>query len=452
MKDNIAIRVEGLSKLYRIGQYVGTGIQYKTLRETLASLVYVPIYRIKTSFKSLLKNSSETLVKNFDTDKSTSSFIWALRDVSFEVKKGEIIGIIGENGAGKSTLLKILTGITKPTEGYAELKGRVGSLLEVGTGFHPELTGRENIYLSGAILGMSKKEIDRRFKEIVEFAGIEKFLDTPLKRYSSGMAVRLGFAVAAHLEPEILLVDEVLTVGDIEFQRKCLGKMGEVVKSGRTILFVSHNLWAVRNLCDRVILLQRGKIIKIGRSDEVIKYYIELNSQKFENYKSDNLTGNINNQTDMTLGLGYRILNIRLIDLKREKIQNFFISEGAFVEITFQVINNGTKPRFSLGLFGPHGEKIFGSLNNTDDLYAEPLKQGIYKTTCRIPGNLLNEGKFSISLTCGEVGKFESYRYDNILSFDCIDDGLLRGDYCGEFSGLIRPKLEWHTHCISNEN
>jgi lipopolysaccharide transport system ATP-binding protein len=256
--SDIAIRVENLSKRYRIGQRE----PYYALRDILARALTAP-------FRFFSHNERQTAASN------PSGYIWALKDVSFEVKEGEIVGIIGRNGAGKTTLLKILARITKPTKGYAEVRGRVGSLLEVGTGFHPELTGRENIYLSGAILGMTKKEIDKKFDEIVAFAEIEKFIDTPVKYYSSGMYMRLAFAVAAHLEAEILIVDEVLAVGDAAFQKKCLGKMGEVAKEGRTVLFVSHNMAAVQNLCTGAYLLEKGRLIACGNVTDVIGRYLQ---------------------------------------------------------------------------------------------------------------------------------------------------------------------------------
>src|SRR5688572_30650356 len=258
--SDIAIRVEGVGKQYRIGKRE----PYKTLRDTVAETAAAPFRWMRS-----------LIVPPADDAESQRDLIWALRNVSFEVPRGAIVGIIGRNGAGKSTLLKILSRITEPTEGRVEIHGRVGSLLEVGTGFHPELTGRENIFLNGAILGMRRAEITRKFDEIVAFAEIDRFIDTPVKRYSSGMTVRLAFAVAAHLEPEILIVDEVLAVGDAEFQRKCLGKMRDVSGAGRTVLFVSHNMAAIRQLCERGILLNNGGIEKMGSSEEVIRQYFQ---------------------------------------------------------------------------------------------------------------------------------------------------------------------------------
>jgi lipopolysaccharide transport system ATP-binding protein len=258
--SDIAIRAEGLSKQYRIGERQ----KYKALRDTLTDALYSPFRRLQSAFAS-----------SKDEGKKDTRTIWALKDVSVEIKQGEVVGVIGRNGAGKSTLLKILSRITEPTEGFVDLHGRVGSLLEVGTGFHPELTGRENVYLNGSIIGMKKREIDRKFDEIVAFAEIEKFLDTPVKYYSSGMYMRLAFSVAAHLEPEILLVDEVLAVGDAAFQKKCLGKMGSVAKEGRTVVFVSHNMPVVRSLCQRCVLFEKGQLVLSGTADECAAYYLD---------------------------------------------------------------------------------------------------------------------------------------------------------------------------------
>jgi len=265
--SDIAIRVQNLSKQYRIG---GRQERFPTLRDRLADAFASPFRRLAST------------LRGDGAQAATEETIWALKDVSFEVARGEVVGIIGRNGAGKTTLLKILSRITEPTEGEAEIHGRVGSLLEVGTGFHQELTGRENIFLNGAILGMKRAEIEKKFDEIVNFSGVEKFIDTPVKHYSSGMYVRLAFAVAAHLEPEILLVDEVLSVGDAAFQKKCLGKMGEVAKEGRTVLFVSHNMAAVQNLCERAILLSSGNVIKDDKTDLVIEEHLKESMELLE--------------------------------------------------------------------------------------------------------------------------------------------------------------------------
>jgi len=270
--SDIAIRVEHLSKLYHIG---ARQERYRTLRDQIAQAVTAPLRRATKLLRGQATGAAEL-----------DETIWALKDVSFEIKRGEVVGIIGRNGAGKTTLLKILSRITEPTEGRAEIHGRVGSLLEVGTGFHPELTGRENIYLNGAILGMKKAEIDKKFDEIVAFAEVEKFIDTPVKHYSSGMYVRLAFAVAAHLDPEILLVDEVLAVGDAAFQKKCLGKMGDVAREGRTVLFVSHNMASIQTLCRRAMWIESGSIVTDGGPSNVVERYLEALEQHFGHFLS----------------------------------------------------------------------------------------------------------------------------------------------------------------------
>jgi lipopolysaccharide transport system ATP-binding protein len=265
---DVAIRCEALGKLYRIGEHE----RYKALRDVITDAAASPFRRVRSAFSRNGFANGLSAIRNSNSEIRNS--LWALDDVSFEVNQGEVIGIIGRNGAGKSTLLKILSRITKPTRGHAEIHGRVGSLLEVGTGFHPELTGRENIYLNAAILGMRKAEVERKFDEIVAFAEVEKFIDTPVKRYSSGMYVRLAFAVAAHMDTEVLLIDEVLAVGDAAFQKKCLGKMGEVSKEGRTIVFVSHDMTAIQTLCGRVVLLENGKVEGDGMPEEQVAAYL----------------------------------------------------------------------------------------------------------------------------------------------------------------------------------
>jgi len=314
--SEIVIKVENLSKQYRIGAREG----YRTFRETLVDAVKAPLQGLSTVF-----NRRSTVGGRSSGDDT----IWALKDVSFEVKQGEVVGIIGRNGAGKSTLLKILSRITEPTEGRVELRGRVGSLLEVGTGFHPELTGHENIYLYGAILGMDRWEITRKFDEIVAFAEIEKFIDTPVKKYSSGMYMRLAFAVAAHLEPEILLVDEVLAVGDAPFQKKCMGKMNTVAGQGRTVIFVSHNMTAVGSLCSRVLLLSEGTKLEDGISKSVINRYLE------SNYTSS-VTKSLRNRSDRVGNGSIRVVEIRIGTLHSPMCGYWVTGEDAIADLTYQ--------------------------------------------------------------------------------------------------------------------
>lgn len=330
--SDIAIRSENLSKLYRIGNRES----YKALRDVLSNAISAPFRWFRNS-QSAIRNPQ-----------SANNYFWALKDVSFEIKRGEVVGVIGRNGAGKSTLLKILSRITEPTEGYAKIYGRVGSLLEVGTGFHPELTGRENIYLNGAILGMSKAEISRKFDEIVAFAEVEKFIDTPVKHYSSGMYVRLAFAVAAHLEPEILVVDEVLAVGDVAFQKKCLGKMGDVAKGGRTVLFVSHNMAAIENLCQRVILLRDGKIIKYDKTRSVINYYLK-------SVLPSDLEIPLNMRTDRSGTGEVRITNFYIEDINGDRLAT--VRSGMDIVLVFEFqCNKGMTPKNVDVGFSVHSE------------------------------------------------------------------------------------------------
>lgn len=331
MSDTV-IKVEGLSKRYRLGQYVGGAYQYRALRDVLTEAMYAPFRRLRARIKQrAVGNRPITMSHEPSTPPPlhpSTNFIWALKDVSFEVKQGEVVGIIGRNGAGKTTLLKVLSRITEPTEGRAEIKGRIGSLLEVGTGFHPELTGRENIYLSGAILGMTKKEIDQKFDEIVDFSGIEKFIDTPVKRYSSGMWVRLGFAVAAHLEPEILLVDEVLAVGDVAFQKKCLGKMEAVSKEGRTVLFVSHNMAAIQGLCSKCYLLDNGRLVTEGSPREVIEKYLSNLLQV--------VPISLSNRADRKGSGKIKFIEVSIVDAKGQPIDYALSGQDIAIAISYR--------------------------------------------------------------------------------------------------------------------
>lgn len=339
MSSDVAIRVEGLGKRYRIG---GPQASYQTLRESVTDTLVAP-------FKRLAR---------IGQPRSAEETIWALKDVNFDIKRGEVVGIIGRNGAGKSTLLKILSRITEPTEGSAEIHGRVGSLLEVGTGFHPELTGRENVYLNGAILGMKKAEIDRKFDEMVAFAEVEKFIDTPVKHYSSGMYVRMAFAVAAHLQPEILLVDEVLAVGDVEFQKKCIGRMEKISSEGRTVLVVSHSMSTVKSLCSRAVLLEQGRLKAIGSVESVTTEYLKGN-------KADAAEKLV---TDADHRTGVRSLRLKRIRLLNPVTNNFVVywKRPISISLELEVIEAIAEVAFGAGIRGMDGSHIL-TVHHDDD-------------------------------------------------------------------------------------
>jgi len=341
MPDDVVIRVENLSKQYRIGG--GPRAGYKTIRETIVDAVKAPLQRLSSSLSAPGSSLS-----------STDDTIWALKDVSFEVKRGEVVGIIGQNGAGKSTLLKILSKITEPTEGRVELRGRVGSLLEVVTGFHPELTGHENVYMYGAILGMDRWEVTRKFDEIVAFAELEKFIETPVKRYSTGMYMRLAFAVAAHMETEILLVDEVLAVGDMAFQKKCLGKMGDVSREGRTVLLVSHNMAAIRKLCYRSILLKEGIIVRSGATDSVIADY-HRDADRYTQLGPYNINIDLFKDHQSKDGLPVTITDIELLNVNRKTLEVLSTGDGLIVQISFHAKRKIIAPAFFVFLYDSYG-------------------------------------------------------------------------------------------------
>jgi lipopolysaccharide transport system ATP-binding protein len=357
---------------------------------------------------------------------------WALKDVSLEVREGEVVGIIGRNGAGKTTLLKILSRITKPTTGWAEIHGRVGSLLEVGTGFHPELTGRENTYLSGAILGMSKREITRKFDEIVAFAELEKFIDTPVKHYSSGMYVRLAFAVAAHLEPEILLVDEVLAVGDASFQKKCLGKMGQVSREGRTILFVSHNMAAVKALCSKAVLMRDGSVTVSGTvADVVDDYFLGAAPGARAKEWRDPATSPGNENV--------RISYVRIIPPEGEP--TITIDAGVLIEIGFDNLRQDINLDCTVYLSSSDGVLIFesGHIISSDG----NSRRGSYHLTGRIPAHLLNAGRYSLSVQFGKDQRYVLFRMDDAVFFEVENTSTGRGANMGVAPGIIRPMLSW---------
>ena len=431
-----AIKVENISKVYRIGF---KEVIQDSIGATLFQFIKSPLQNYRR-YRSLYK--FDDIYHNTDSKSKDdySDVLWALRDVSFEVRKGDVLGIIGSNGAGKSTLLKILSKITCPTNGYAEIYGRVSSLLEVGTGFHRELTGRENIYLNGTILGMSKKEVDQKFDEIVEFSGVEKFIDTPVKRYSSGMTVRLAFAVAAHLEPEILIIDEVLAVGDAAFQKKCLQKMEDVGREGRTVIFVSHNMQAVTRLCDRVILLDSGKVIEDGPSFEVVRSYL----------KSIQYTPASREWPDLAKAPGNDIVRLQAVRVRDEEgraVAAVDICKPVGIEMKYHVL----KPGFSLlphfCLFNESGVFVFVGLDLDPAWTGRSRPTGTYISTGWIPGNLLAEGTMFIAPVMRTVEPdIVHFAEDNTVSFEVVDSsGLTAGGYVNEIPGVVRPLLEWTT-------
>jgi lipopolysaccharide transport system ATP-binding protein len=414
------IKAEHISKQYRIG---GRDTAYATVRESLMSAARAPL--------KLLRRNGERQEQTF----------WALRDVGFEVNPGEVVGIIGRNGAGKSTLLKILSRITEPTEGRIKLYGRVGSLLEVGTGFHQELSGRENIYLNGSILGMGRKEIAAKFDEIVAFAEIEKFIDTPVKRYSTGMYVRLAFAVAAHLEPEILLVDEVLAVGDVEFQRKCLGKMEEVAERGRTVMFVSHNMAAIQRLCTRGILLRDGAIAADTNVPSAIREYLASGLEQ----PGERIWSSPEEAPGDEV---VRLKAVRARNAKMEIASRFGVSDEWYLEVEFWVLVPGVNINVNINLYDEAGTLIFVMGDFQDDRWQNrPRSTGVHCSRCTIPGNLLNEG--SIRVLVALVSPPETLRAmeRDVVYFEIQDDlstAGARGFYAGPWpGGAVRPAIHW---------
>jgi lipopolysaccharide transport system ATP-binding protein len=420
--SDIVVRVEKLGKQYRLGQTVG----YGTLRDTIAGIVR--------------PRNKPPRIKD-----ATKQLIWALKDVSFEVNRGDVIGFLGGNGAGKSTLLKILSRITSPTEGYAEITGRVGCLLEVGTGFHPELTGKENVYFNGAILGMKKAEIDNKFDEIVEFSGVEKFLDTPVKHYSSGMQVRLAFAVAAHLETDILIVDEVLSVGDAAFQKKCLGKMEGVAESGRTILVVSHNMSLIKTLCQRSILLNNGKVVEDGPTHQVIRTYLGLGAGTSAEAKWDDVNQAPGDDV-------VRLVGVRARNSRGEITTEFNIQEPIRIEIDQQVLKDGSVIDNSIFANNESAQLLFASVNNNDaEWHKRKRSPGLYRSTCVIPGNFLNEGVVTLTVAITTQPEKLHAIKDSVISFRVYDPGSggARGDYSHTWpDAAVRPWLTWSTENI----
>ncbi len=429
--NNVAIRVENLSKCYRIGRRE----PYRTLRDSLVYIFTAP-FRSFTSTSTLTSTSASALTS------SRSEEFWALKDVSLEIKRGEVVGIIGRNGAGKSTLLKILSRITEPTAGYAEIRGRVGSLLEVGTGFHTELTGRENVYLSGAILGMRKAEIDQKFDEIVAFAEVEKFIDTPVKYYSSGMFVRLAFAVAAHLETEILLVDEVLAVGDVSFQKKCLGKMKETAQVGRTVLFVSHQMPSITSLCSRAMQIHQGSLVNDGQPEAVVRQYLTENiAQLFPE--------RIWNEGELRPGNErFRLAAMRVLN-EKEEIQKVFSSRRPIiVEMEFEVSSNHPAVFVGFDLMDQNGVLVFRSCHNHGpDLQWPRLRMGRNRLQGTLPPNMLNHGIYTLAPRVGlnfiEWIVFQEGAVNFEVQMDHFQSSFWNGSHAMAFPGVITPCLPW---------
>lgn len=366
---------------------------------------------------------------------------WALQNIDLEIERGERVGIIGRNGAGKSTLLKILSKITPPTTGSAKLRGRVASLLEVGTGFHPELTGRENIYLNGSILGLSRKDITTKLEEIIDFSGVEKFIDTPLKHYSSGMQLRLAFSVAAHLEPEILLIDEVLAVGDMEFQKKCIGKMEEVSKEdGRTILFVSHNMNYISSLCNKAILLEKGQITKEGRSTEVISEYITNVSKRNASFEWD--------QSSRPGNSIIELISVRIVDQSGTTKDHFKVNETVGIEMRYKVLENDHVIWLGYNIHNQEGINVFDTHSVDSDLYDKPHSKGEYLAVTWIPENLLNTGSYLISSAAfNHLHHTIHFHEKDVLLFsiyDIFEGETARGMSPGDFPGVVRPLLKWN--------
>ncbi len=430
---NTVISAEHLSKAYRLGQ-INTG--------TLTNDMKVWWSKVRGKPNPLLK------IGETDHGNQDGETIWALKDVSFTVEQGEVLGIIGRNGAGKSTLLKILSRVTAPTSGKVKVKGRIASLLEVGTGFHPELTGRENIYLNGAILGMSRKEIERKFDEIVDFSGVEQFIDTPVKRYSSGMYVRLAFAVAAHLDPEILIVDEVLAVGDAEFQKRCLGKMEKVAKEGRTVLFVSHNMPAVNRLCQKAILLENGKIKEKGAAFAITYNYLTSDSSSAAERQWKNLSTAPGDAVA-------RLKSVRILQ-NDQVTETIDIRYPVAVEMEFWNLSETKKLFSSFSFYNEQGTLLFVSADLQKKEWVTKIRsRGIYRSRCIIPGNLLAEGRISV---VAEVSTSEPVYEIHFLEFDSAgfqavdtnEPGSARNGWGRNIPGVLRPSLEWNTEFLGN--
>ena len=418
-----ALRVNQLGKKYHIADV--NQPRYATLRDVVERALAQPIHRF-----------SQVLRGQFESARGLEQILWALREVSFEVQQGEVVGIVGANGAGKSTLLKILSQITAPTEGQVDLFGRTGVLLEVGTGFHYELTGRENIYLNGAILGMRKAEIDRKFDEIVDFSGIEAFIDTPIKYYSSGMGLRLGFAVAAHLEPAILLVDEVLAVGDAAFQRKSIGKLNDIAQAGRTVLFVSHNLIAVQQLCQRAIYLDNGQLKADGAVAPVIAQYLNMGGDKLTEKTWD----------EIEFAPGSDWVRLHRVALHPQTDESrIYTHTPLHLEIEYWNLKDNVALDVVVEFENEQGITIFFTSTYQREQWSPNFfAQGLVRSVCEIPGNLFNDGLYNLTITFkGQLAR--AHWIEKILYFEVHDSAQYRGGWVGSWPGVVRPILNWTT-------
>jgi lipopolysaccharide transport system ATP-binding protein len=424
---SVVISVENLSKAYRLGQISGG-----TLRADVARWLAMLQGKSDPSLKIGEEHRTRRMGEQF----------WALNDISFKVQQGEVLGIIGRNGAGKSTLLKILSQVTTPTSGLIRVKGRIASLLEVGTGFHPELTGRENIFLNGAILGMTKAEIRKKLDEIVAFSEIEDFIDTPVKRYSSGMYVRLAFAVAAHLEPEILICDEVLAVGDVTFQKKCIGKMGEVSREGRTVLFVSHSMPAILRLCKRVVLMAQGKVVGDGSPEGMARNYL--------NYGVESAAERIWDKPENAPGDHVaRMRAVRVVNSMGQVAETIDIGESFEIEVEYWNFENRLKPTVSLHFTNEDGVVLFVSNDFTNqDWWQSRRKPGLVRARCKIPAHLLGEGRiFILGAVCTYDPDVVHAIERDVISFQLLDQhdaDKMREKFARAWPGALRPKLEWN--------
>jgi lipopolysaccharide transport system ATP-binding protein len=432
--SDIVVRVENMGKRYVLRHEQAE--RYTALRDVLTRKAAFPFRWLRQCLSTQPGSDNPSVAHR---PPSREEF-WALRNISFEIKQGEVVGIIGRNGAGKSTLLKILSRITEPTTGRVSISGRVASLLEVGTGFHPELTGRENIFLNGAILGMTRSEIRRKFDEIVAFAEVEKFLDTPVKRYSSGMYVRLAFAVAAHLEPEILVVDEVLAVGDASFQKKCLNKMETVGKSGRSVLFVSHSMPTVTRLCSRLILLREGQVARQGSPHEVVRAYLS----------SDTETPAVRRWEQRSRAPGNdvaRLRSIRALTREGRSSETFDIRQAIAVEIEFDVLRPGHVLVPTLQLVNEEGTCVFIAVDHDPAWRRRPRPVGRFRSVACIPGNFLAEGNLAVTVAVSTLDPVMVHilERDAIMFHvqDSLDGDSARGDYAGPMQGVVRPILHW---------